>query len=151
MELVDSLSRIESSKICAAVFGDPVDTVSAYFQRKWLIKIAVSEKMDREEKFVNVLVLIFKNRLTCEYNELVINWTLHHFLNFSNILLDKNGEILKNCTYGLTIIHNAEASLVHDRMKLFPGVAPISRPVDRSSLGLNKKNLIRAATPHDIL
>jgi hypothetical protein len=75
--------------------------------------------------------------LTCEYDQTVVDWTLQHSLNVTDV--------------SLTIIEHIHACLMHIGVQLLPRVSSISRPVDRSCVGLNQNDLIGVTAPHDVL
>ena len=51
--------------------------------------------------------------LTCENDEAVVNWALHHFLNLADVL-NKLLRLEGEQTYGLTFIKHAHARLMHN-------------------------------------
>lgn len=87
-------------------------------------------------------------RLTSKDDKAVVNRTLHHLLNLSDVLYDFIN--YSKGTYCFTIIDHAQTGLVHDRVKLLPRVTSISRSVNCSSFGLYEDNLICGAAPHDV-
>jgi hypothetical protein len=45
-------------------------------------------------------------------------------------------------THRLPIIYNTQACLFHDGMQLLPGLAPISRSIDRACVGMHENDLV---------
>jgi hypothetical protein len=45
-------------------------------------------------------------------------------------------------THRLPIIYNTQACLFHDGMQLLPGIAPISRSIDRACVGMHENDLV---------
>ena len=53
-------------------------------------------------------------------------------------------------TYRLAVVHYAHTSLSHNRMELLPWVSSVSWAVDGACLRLDKDNIVRVSTPHDV-
>ena len=50
----------------------------------------------------------------------------------------------------MTIIKDALAGLVHNRMQLLPGITSISGTIDGACLSLDQHDIIGLTAPHDI-